>query len=167
MRHPRHLILALATLLLAALSLAPSFSHVLEAVPRLGTWSPELWRETTVFNRQFEFFALVGAPIDVAAIVATVILAFSLRAERRAIRYACAGAAFLALGLVLWFAIVAPANAVLATWRPGPLPADFEQVRGRWEIGHMAVAGAKLLGFGLISLALLRARPAADLTAGG
>jgi len=29
-----------------------------------------LWRDTTVFYRQYEWFALIGAPIDVAAIIA-------------------------------------------------------------------------------------------------
>lgn len=31
-----------ATLLFTALSLGPSFAHVLEALPRLTVWSPEL-----------------------------------------------------------------------------------------------------------------------------
>ena len=33
---------------IAALSLGPSFAHVLEAGPRLSVWPPQLWRETTV-----------------------------------------------------------------------------------------------------------------------
>ena len=37
----------------AALSLGPSFAHMLESGPRLYVWSPELWREATVFNQQF------------------------------------------------------------------------------------------------------------------
>ena len=44
---------AVLTATIAALSLGPSFAHVLESLPRLSQWSPELWRETTVFNSQF------------------------------------------------------------------------------------------------------------------
>ena len=84
-------ILCLASLLTTALSLAPSFAHVLEAPPRLLVWSPELWRETTVFNGQFQLFALVGAPIDLAAIVLTAALSYSLRKERSAFRYSLGG----------------------------------------------------------------------------
>jgi hypothetical protein len=151
-------ILCLASLLITALSLAPSFAHVLEAPPRLLVWSPELWRETTVFNGQFQLFALVGAPIDLAAIVLTAALSYSLRKERSAFRYSLAGTLLLLMALASWFAIVAPANAVLGTWKPGPVPPDFDAVRLRWEIGHMTVAALKALALASIGLAVLGAR---------
>lgn len=64
----------------------------------------------------------------------------------------------MAAGPMAWFAIVAPANAELATWQAGPIPEDFDAVRLRWEIGHMAVAAAKALGFAFLSIALLSPR---------
>jgi len=51
------------------------------------------------------------------------------------------------LALGVWLAVVNPANGVMATWRPGPLPANFTQVRERWEGGHAAMASLKLVGF--------------------
>jgi hypothetical protein len=148
----------LISLLLAALSLGPSFAHVLEAPPRLFVWSPELWREATVFNGQFALFAKAGAPLDVGAILVAFFLAYLLAGERSAFWFALAGAGLLAAGLAAWATLVAPANAILATWKPGPIPPDFEAVRLRWESGHMVVAAAKLLGFASISLALLAPR---------
>jgi hypothetical protein len=50
--------------------------------------------------------------------------------------------------------LVAPANAVLATWQTGPIPADFDVFRKRWETGHMIVAAFKLCGFVLLRLAI-------------
>jgi hypothetical protein len=144
----------LIALTLAALSLGPSFAHVLEAVPRLTVWPPELWRETTVFQRQFEWFALVGAPIDVAAIIVAFVLCYRLRRERSPFRFALTAALLLAGGLASWFAAVTPANAILATWKPGPIAADFEAVRTRWEIGHMLVAVLKLAGFAALATAV-------------
>ena len=144
----------IASLVLAALSLGPSYAHVLEALPRLTVWPAELWRDTTVFHRQFEWYALIGAPIDVAAIIAAVTLAFLVRDLRPTFRLAVAGAACLAVGLAAWFALVAPANAVLATWQPGPIPPDFDVIRMRWETGHMVVAAFKLCGFVLLCLAV-------------
>jgi hypothetical protein len=44
---------------------------------------------------------------------------------------------------------------VLATWTPGPIPADFRAVQWRWETGHMAVAAAKLVGFVFAAFALI------------
>ena len=83
---------SLLTTIVAALSLGPSFAHVLEAAPRLSVWSRELWRETTVFNAQFWLFAAVGAPLDLAAIALPAILAVMLRKERPAFRFALATA---------------------------------------------------------------------------
>ena len=71
-----------STLTIAALSFAPSFAHALEAYPRLVIWSPELWRDATVFNAQFLLFAVAGAPIDVLAIIIPALLTFVLRSRR-------------------------------------------------------------------------------------
>lgn len=111
-----------------------------------------LWREATVFNGQFQVFAVVGAPVDIAAMLVPAILTFLLRA-RPAFRCALAGTVLFALALAAWFIIVAPANDVLATWQPGPIPEDFVAVRNRWETGHMIVTALKLLGFIAIAIA--------------
>jgi hypothetical protein len=145
---------SLAALTVAALSLGPSFAHVLEAPPRLAVWSPELWREATVFNGQFRLFAVVGAPLDLGVIVVTGVLASLLRRRQGRFRFAVAGAVLFGLALVAWFALVAPANSVLATWQPGPIPDGFHEVRNRWEAGHMVVAALKLLGFMATALAV-------------
>ncbi|MCA1449887.1 DUF1772 domain-containing protein [Ensifer sp. IC3342] len=149
---------ALVSLLLTALSLGPSFAHVLEAPPRLSVWSPELWREATVFNGQFELFAKIGGPLDVAAILVAGLLTYFLAGERPAFWFAFAGTCLLVVALGAWFTLVSPANAVLASWPPGPIPTDFALVRLQWETGHMVVAAAKILAFASISMAVLAPR---------
>jgi ABC-type xylose transport system permease subunit len=151
-------ILSPVVLTLAALSLGPSFAHVLEAPPRLAIWPPELWREATVFHGQFQLFAIIGGPLDVGAILGTALLAYALRHERPSFQLALAGCLLFASSLGVWFAWVAPANSVLATWAPGPIPEDFHAIRNRWETGHMAVAGLKLLGFLATALAVTSVR---------
>jgi hypothetical protein len=148
---------SLIAIVMAALSLGPSFAHVLESLPRLSWWAPELWREATVFNGQFILFAYIGGPLDVAAIASAAILAYVLR-RNRAFPLALAGAALLALALAVWVGWVAPANSVLASWKPGPIPADFEAIRLRWETGHMIIAGLKLAGLVAIVMAALEGR---------
>jgi hypothetical protein len=145
---------SILSLVLTALSLGPSYAHVLEALPRLTVWPAELWRDATVFHRQFEWYAIIGAPVDVAAIIAAFALAFLMRDRRPAFWLTFAGAACLAAGLAAWFALVAPANAVLATWQPGAIPPDFDIIRTRWETGHMVVAAFKLCGFVLLCVAV-------------
>jgi hypothetical protein len=150
---------SVVTVTLAGLSLGPSFAHALEAPPRLSVWPPELWIDATVRHGQFALFRLVGAPVDVAAILAAAALAF-LHRKAPGFRWTAAGAVLLLAGLIAWFAIVAPANSVLATWRPGPTPADFASVRDRWEAGHMVVAALKLAGFVCLTLGVTARRPA-------
>ncbi|MGB3391238.1 MAG: DUF1772 domain-containing protein [Pseudaminobacter sp.] len=145
---------SLLTAIVAVLSLGPSFAHVLEAAPRLS-WPPDLWRETTVFNAQFWLFAAVGAPFDLAAIALPAGLAWLLRRDRTAFRFAFAAAALYALALAAWLTLVAPANAELATWQPGPIAENFDAVRLRWETGHIVVAGIKLIGFIALVVAML------------
>lgn len=151
------IVLAATAAIVGALSLGPSFAHVLEAGPRLTLWSPDLWRETTVFNQQFRLFAAVGAVLDIAAIICPTALAYVLWGARPASAYAMSAAVLYAVALVTWLLWVRPANSVLATWTPGPIPADFEQIRLRWETGHMAVAAIKLGGFVALVLSLLSA----------
>lgn len=146
---------------IAALSLGPSFAHVLESAPRLGVWSPQLWRETTVFNGQFRLFAVVGAPIDIAAILCPALLAYLLWPDRLASGYAMAATALFAFALAVWALRVAPANSVLAIWQPGqPIAADFNAIRWRWESGHMAVAALKFIGFVALMLSIVSIRRA-------
>ena len=143
-----------ATLVIAALSLASSWAHILEAAPRLA-WPLELWRETTVFNAQFAWFALIGGPIDIAAILATAVVAWLLRG-RSGGRPAVLAAILYALALLAWFVIVSRANAELATWVPGPMPEDAGTVRRQWETGHITVGLMKLAGFGCLAWAIGR-----------
>ena len=146
---------AFLTAVIAALSLGLSFAHVLESVPRLTLWSPELWQETTVFGGQFWLFAAVGAPLDVAAVAFPAVLALMLRAYPLAFRFAVAAAFLFAAALASWFALVAPVNSVLSTWTPGPAPENFDAIRWRWETGHMVVASIKLAAFGCLVCSLL------------
>jgi hypothetical protein len=146
---------AVLTAAVAALSLGPSFAHVLESLPRLTEWSPELWRETTVFNAQFRLFAAIGAPLDLCAIVFPAVLALMLYDDNVAFRFAVAAAVLYALALTAWFVLVAPANSVLSTWTSGPVASNFDAIRFRWETGHMVVASIKLIGFITLACSLL------------
>ena len=102
------------------------------------------------------FWALLAALV--AAVLCPGVLAWLLYGDRPASMLALAATVLFALALATWFAWVNPANAVLATWQPGPVPADFDAVRLRWETGHMAVAAIKLVGFVCLAGSLLSMR---------
>ena len=139
--------LGVAALTVAALSLGLSFAHLAEAPPRLFAWTPELWRDATVFGGQYTVFAPLGAVLDSSAVLLAGILAWLAQGDRVRFRPALAGCLFYAAALATWFVWVAPANADLAAWVPGALPDDFFDTRDRWESGHAAIACIKLAGF--------------------
>lgn len=146
--------------LVMALSLGPSFAHLLEAPPRLTRWPPELWRDATVFHGQFAWFAIIGAPLDVGAIVLGATMAFVLRRRRPAFWWAMAATILYAASLVTWISVVAPMNAILAQWDPGPIPETFAAVRDQWEAGHIAITAIKIAGLSCaIAAGLSLARP--------
>lgn len=149
-----------AALVLGALSLAPSYAHLLEAGPRLMVWSPVLWREVTVINLQYVLFEWVGGPIDIAAICTTAYLTLAVRGATPTFRLSLAAAVLYAMALALWFVVVLPADVVLSAWQTGPVPSDFAAVRNRWEGGHMAIAVIKLLAFFSLASAIVKLRAA-------
>lgn len=150
--------LDVAVLTVAALSLGLSFAHLAEAPPRVFAWAPELWREATVFGGQYAVFAPLGAVLDSGAVLLAGVLAWLVQSDRQAFRPALAACLLYALALATWFAWVAPANADLAGWVPGPLPDDFYEVRDRWESGHAAIAVVKLMGFVALAWAVATGR---------
>lgn len=62
-------------------------------------------------------------------------------------------------GLVAWFAVVVPMNAVFGAWTTDALPADWTRVRYRWELGHAIHAALVGLGFSASVVALLVETP--------
>ena len=97
----------LLTLLLAALSMALSFCHLMEMPVRL-TWAPALWMATTNFGGLYYLFGNVGAVIDVSVIVAAAILCALTRRRHPSFHLTILGARLMATGLGAWFAFVAP-----------------------------------------------------------
>jgi hypothetical protein len=109
-------------------------------------WDAVGHRRTDIRHSQFAYFAIVGAPLDVGAIVLGAIMTVVVRRRRPAFRLAMAGTILFAVSLATWISVVAPANAILAQWVPGPIPDDFAAVRYRWEAGHIAISAVKTAG---------------------
>lgn len=150
----RILLFRLLTLLLATLSLALSFCHLMEMPVRLG-WQPALWMMVTNFGGLYFLFGTAGAAIDVLAIIASALLAFVVRNRHPSFQLTVVGSAFMAAGLAIWFGFVAPVNAIMATWSPGPIPENFASVRDQWEYSHAIIAVMKFIGMTALLLSVL------------
>lgn len=143
--------LQMVALTLAALGLAPGAAHLMELPVKLA-YPPPLYAEVT--STLYAWFGLVGGSIQVSGTVAVAALAFRAR-RSPAGRLLAASAAALLASLLLWALLVAPVNSVWAS-SVGSAPAEFvevyENLRARWEYGHVAAFIAWLTGwFGVVA----------------
>jgi hypothetical protein len=144
------------SLLLVALTLGMTFAHVMEIPGKLRldgvTW-------LTVQHNLYIAFGVVGAVIEVLAIVLTWLLVLMVRRGHPAVWWTLAAAVCVSAGLADWFLLVAPMNVALSVWTPETLPADWTRYRDQWETGHAIHAALFALGFSALVIALLAETP--------
>jgi hypothetical protein len=127
-----------SAVILTALALVPGGAHLLELPHKIG-----LGRESYLTVQQiYRGWALLGI-ILVAAVLASLLLAYLSRGQRTPAL--CAGAAAVLLGatLVIFFAWTFPVNQATVDWSRAP--EGWELLRARWEYSHAANALLTLL----------------------
>lgn len=139
-------------LTLTALGLAPGAAHLMEMPVKLS-YSPAMYAEVT--STLYAWYGIAGGSVQVAAVIAVVILAVQSRHTSPG-RLAAASAATLLISLVLWGSIVSPVNSEWTNAADAAGSAEFvaayERLRSRWEFGHLAAFIAWLTGwFGLVA----------------
>ena len=150
-------ILRFLNLLLVTLTFGLTWCHVME-IPGKLRFDGAQWLAVQ-HNLYVAFGPPLGAPIEVTSILLTWGVFFLVRRRRTAAFWTLAAAVCVTGGLVVWFRLVAPMNAVLAGWTPETLPADWTAVRNRWETGHAIHALLFGLGFSALVVALLAETP--------
>ncbi len=143
--------------MLTALTLGLAFAHAMEAPVKLG-YPTSLYVQ--VNHSLYAYFRYVGAPVQVGALIAAIVLAVLLR-RRAGFAAALAAAAVLVVALAVFFLVVYPANVEFASWTPADMPADWHGWRARWEYGHITGAALQFLALTLLLLPLLRTSAAA------
>lgn len=121
------------TLTLTALTLGLEFAHVLDWPPKQAYDGPLYVR---LQESLYVWFGSVGAVVYVLAVACTVLLAVASRrapSGRRAI-VAAAVAEVVALGTFL--TIIYPVNLRLPVGGAVDVPAGWQSLRIRWELGH-------------------------------
>jgi len=138
---------------LAALLMGTSFSHVLEMGPKLRA-DGALW--LSYQHTLYRCFASVGGVIEVSAVLATVVVAWLVREEGPAFPLAMLAASMLAAAFFgVWILITNAVNRRTARWTETALPADWRRWRARWEYSHAARFALQFLGFVALLCALL------------
>jgi hypothetical protein len=144
----------LTTLLITALSLGASLSHVLQ-IRGKTPWPAAFWR--TAMETLYMDYAVIGGVTELGAIAAAWWLTFVTRRARSAFRWSLSGASLLTIAFLgLWLGFIAPINAVFATWSPGSMPSDWMVLRNRWETWHAVIAAMKAFAFCSLVMAVMR-----------
>lgn len=144
--------------LLTALGLTMGGAHLLELPPRMQ-YDAQLY--TAVTSTLFRYYAIVGAPIQLGALITSAVLCWLVRG-RRSFGPTLAGAVCLAASLGLWAWLVQPVNSEWArvlSSDPATAPAVYLRLRDHWEYGHAAAFVAWLLGFIFLLGSLLADEP--------
>lgn len=143
-------LLWIAAVVLVALTAGLTFARLLEMPVELGY-------DTSMYVRLndalYPHLSYVSAAVEVLAMLATAALALVERGTKR-FRPALSAAVLMAGALVLWLAVVRPANAVFATWAPQSLPPHWHQWRLRWEMGQVGSVVLLSAAFVLLLVAL-------------
>jgi hypothetical protein len=147
-----------AALVLTALTLGMGFCHVMEMPARMS-WEEPLWVAATVTGGLYRMFGTLGAAINLAAIGAAFVAAYRLRGRGRVFTLSLVAAGLYLVALVIWFAVVFPANLELARWLNGSVPPDWWATRLRWESGHAISAAFMFAGFCVLLRSVLIETP--------
>mgnify|MGYP003575393520 CR=1 FL=1 len=143
------------TILLVALLQGLAFAHLLERPAKLQyDGALYLTLQKTLYVQWGP--PNVGGILEPAAIVATLILAFLLRKDRQAFWLTvAAGIALLLAFPVIFFWLVAPANEVFLATTPDSAPANWMEMRARWELGHAIRFVLQFFALGTLLLSLI------------
>jgi len=144
--------LKLIALALMALILIPSGAHLFELPAKM-----QLSKEGYFAVQQiYAGWALFAVPI-IAAIGANALFGHRLRRiDPTAARAAWASSILTVISLVIFFGLVFPANGATFNWTQ--IPANWEELRLRWEYGHAAIAVVVFIALLLTGRAIMSPR---------
>jgi hypothetical protein len=114
---------------------------------RMG-WDQYLWVGATVQGGFYALSGPLGVLLQIATVVALIVLAILLHYHgANGLPYTIVAAALFALGLLVWWILVYPVNVELAKWVNGPVPDDWADWRALWEWGQATNGLAQFAGF--------------------
>jgi hypothetical protein len=145
-------------LVLAVLTFAPLYAHVLEWPGKDALSGPE-WLATQ--QHLYGGYALSGGITETLGLLASAVLALLLaRAGRRVDALLAALTAFCFVGMLLTFALGNnPLNVEIASWTATTLPPNWRQARDAWQAFHLLSAVLAAGACALLLALLFRVLP--------
>jgi len=139
------------SLILAVLAALAPIAHVLELPNKLALDAP-LW--LAVQQHLYRGWGpFLGGPAETAALASALALTVARRCDPATRRLTLVAALAYAGMIAAFFVFNDPVNAVLSSWTPADIPADWSRCRVRWETGHALAAALAVIALA----ALMRA----------
>ena len=144
------------TLILAALAMGMHLAHALELPPKLG-WEADLY--LAVQSSLYRLFGTLGPILELGALLSASALAYRLR-QRPAFGLTLGSVVAILLALIVWVALVLPANAQLTRWAATQItPPDWQRWRAQWQLAQAALFVLHLMGFSSLAYSVVRETP--------
>jgi hypothetical protein len=147
-------ILQFLALILAALALVPGGAHLFELPNKIALTQDQYF----IVQGIYRGWALFGIVLF-GALAAALALTIALPHYGAAYWLALAGVLCIAANLVIFFTFTYPANVATENWTV--VPANWQDLRIRWEYSHAANAAIMFAALCLLVVATLAARPEA------
>jgi hypothetical protein len=141
------------SLLFTILALCPGMAHVLELPNKIHLPGEDYLRVQQIYRG----WALVGITV-VVALASTVILAIMVRARPVERAWVVVALLSLAVTQVIFWTFTFPVNKRTENW--SRLPANWLELRSRWEYSHAASATFNFIAIVALILAVLTASAA-------
>jgi hypothetical protein len=138
-------------LVFTALALVPYGAHLFALPNKIGMTQDQYFVAQLAY-RNWWLVSLVLIP----AMLLNIALAYLLYGEQPAFALALAACIVMISTLVIFFSFTSPANVATQNWTVAP--ADWSELRWRWEYSHAVNAGLMLVSFGLVALAVVLRR---------
>jgi hypothetical protein len=143
--------LQVIAVVLVALCLVPTGAHLLEMPGKMAMGKDAYFATQLIYNG----WALFGI-VEAAAIVATLLLAWSMRGQPMAMGFAAASAGLIVASLVAFFSLTYPGNVATSNWTVAP--DNWEALRHNWEVGHATGAVLTFLSLLAVTISVVVAR---------
>ncbi len=147
-------LLRFAAILLVALVSGLAFAHVLEQPAKMQ------YDAALYITLQKSLYVQWGPPhiggvLEPLAIVATGLLAFFVRKNKRGLWSSLGALLALLLAFpIVFFWLVAPANAGFLAAAPASIPPNWTDLRSNWEMGHAIRFALQFVALTLLALSL-------------
>jgi hypothetical protein len=144
-------LLQFVAMVLTALALVPGGAHLFSLANKINLSESDYFITQSIYRS----WALLGIVL-IGAAIANVALAFLIRAQRAPSIFALIGGLCLVATLAIFFAFTFPANQATNNWTQ--VPADWQQLRWRWELSHAVNAVITFFAFCSLTISLLLTR---------